>query len=180
MRRFMRVAAVSVALALPTTAVLTLGISGTAGAKKVDPVPTAGSHVVCAKVKLKIKSKTKKGKTTTTQSFKVSKCYDAAGSIAGASLSSPNATALEGGGPLTWNTGQTTTLSAPGSLTTSQGSCPAGSTEYTDSGASVTASTQSLTPVGDDVSGSVCIKMSSTSTSSTTTGTIAPGTYFEL
>jgi len=172
MRRLVMTAVVSVALSIPATTAI--GLSGTAGAKAVPPTPTAGSSVVCTK--LKYKSKTKKGVTTSSISF--SKCYNNAGKLLppNKALGSNNPAALQTGGPLTWSTSGLITMTGAGTLVVTPGGCPGGATEYTSNGAVVAGTTQPLTPVGDLTSGSVCV----TGVAPNVTLTLAPGTFFEL
>ncbi|MGO8870030.1 MAG: hypothetical protein ACLQPH_01265 [Acidimicrobiales bacterium] len=159
MRRLFTTAAVVAALCIPASAA-TIGLAGTAGAAaKPKPKPTAGSSVVCTA--LKFTSKTKKGVTTDTIAF--SKCFNNSGAIGApnSSVGSTNAAALLTGGPLTWKTsGLVTTLGTPTLTTATPGVCAAGDTQYTEAGAVVAPTTQSLTPVGDLTAGSVCVQLS--------------------
>ena len=175
MRKVFRVAAVAVALSIPVSG-LSLGLAGTAGAKKVLPKPSAGSSVVCTKLKYKSKTKVKKGVTTTTTKLTISKCYNSAGVMVPGAIVSTNPAALEGGGALTWTTGSQTVVQplAPpnGLIVATPGACPAGETEYTANGTVIAGTTQSATPVGDKTSGSVCVLTSGTTTTLTL---VAPG-----
>lgn len=178
MRKAFRVAAVAAALSIPVSG-LSLGLAGTAGAAKVVPKPTAGSSVVCTKFKFKEKTKTKKGVTTTTDSLKISKCYDASGAAVAGEIVSSNPASLESGGALPWSTGVQTVIVPnahnglvilnPGDL---GNTCAAGATEYVSNGHVGTGTTQTATPIGDVTYGAVCLVG--------TTLTLAPGTYFEV
>lgn len=171
MRHLRAAALAAVAVSLPVAGVAGLGGVASAKASKSHPVPTAGSSVVCTK--LKFKEKTKKG--TTTSSASESKCYTATAALSGtfASLNQNPAVTLLSGGTSTWKSSGGTVTTSALSAVAGAGTCPAGDTEVALSG-SVTATSGVGNPVnvGDTVSVDVCVNGSHVS--------IAPGTDLEF
>lgn len=97
--------------------------------------------------------------SATTNTATVSKCSDPKNT--GKSGTIPNASGLVTGGTLTitWHNGGTTVVTFPAPTVSSPGACPAGDTEYSLSGTVTggTAPSVSSIPVGDTVTGNVCV-----------------------
>ncbi len=169
MRRLFSTATIAVALTIP--AVATLGFAGVAAAK-TGPSPTAGSSVVCTKIKF----------TASTLTADVSTCYTAGGvavpkAFKELTTGAGNAEALLSGGTLTWSPGPAGGASITTSSLTSAtptGTCSSKDTNSAYTG-TVTGATGTGNPAvsGDVVYVDVCV-------SSKAKVTLAKGSYAEF
>ena len=167
MRRLLTTATVAVALTIP--AVATLGFGGVAGAKTL-PTPTAGSSVVCTKLKF----------NATANTVSITKCYTATGATSKTfkTLSASPAETLLSGGSLDWASGPGTITTSALTGATATGTCPKADTNSAYSGTidgAPNAPTGTGDPVqaGDTVYVDVCI-------TSKLKVTFAKGTYGEF